>query len=138
MKMRLNRFLAALVTLSMGITFIGCAHLQKCEISNHMEDLMPDQPAILATGTPEQIRQTAIADARADIAASRPRIAITGSIVTWPMGVPDKYLNLVSLYPKISLPCGCSSAWLGKAATYAEAYTPEILTYLLSQNEAHD
>ena len=137
MKTRINRFLAALVTLSMCIAFIGCAHLQKCEISNQMEDLRPDQPAILATGTPEQIRQTAIADARADIAASRPRIAITGSIVTWPMGVPDKYLNLVAPYPKISLPCGCTSTWLKQAATYAEAYNQEILPYLLSQNEAH-
>ena len=102
-----------------------------------MEDLQPGGPAILATGSPEEIRQAAISDARDDIMAKRLRIAITGGIAAGPVGVPEKYLTAVQRYPTVPLPCGCTSSWLKEAGIYAEAYNREILPYLLNQNKLH-
>lgn len=104
---------------------------------NHISDLQPGSPAILATGSPEEIQQAAVSDARADIATERPRIAITGGIVAGPVGVPEKYLSIVQRYPTVPLPCGCTSSWLKEAGIYAEAYNREILPYLLSNAKVH-
>ena len=142
MKSRLTKHLAVTVALSIQvIIFGGCTHLTSCahpiETSNHLEDLAPDDPASLATGSSEQIREAAIADARADIAASRPRIAFTGGIGSWPVGVSEKYFKVVEPYPRVPLPTGCTSSWLREAAIYAEAYNKEILHYLISNNQQH-
>jgi len=135
MKSRLNKYLKLTVASSICATFLtGCAHLQKCDIPDDLGALPSGTPAILAIGTSDQIRQAAIADARTDVAARRPKIAITGGFAAWPVGVPEKYFQLVQSYPQVPLPCGCTSPWLQQAGIYAEAYNHEILPYLLSQN----
>ena len=137
--MRSNRYLAVSMLLSGYVLFsAGCAHfthMHSAELENprHMEDLRSGEPAILATGTSKQIRETAIADARADIAAGRPRIAFTGGFASWPVGVPEKEFELVRPWPRVPLPTGCTSPWLQQAAIYAEAYNREILSVLRQQ-----
>jgi hypothetical protein len=134
MKSRFNNYVTSIMTFCIcSFLLTGCAHLETAETStsSHLGDLMPGQPQILETGTPEEIRQVAIADARADIAAGKPRIAITGGIAAWPTGVSEKYFKLVLSYPRVDLPSGCTSPCLGQAATYAEAYNKEILPYIL-------
>jgi hypothetical protein len=122
MKALLNKNASAISLFAFQIVFLtGCQ--------------TPYGPAILATGSPEEIRQQAIADARADIGASGPRIAITGGFAAWPTGVPEEYFKTVMRYPSVPLPCGCTSPWLKEAAIYAEAYNLEILPHLLKQNE---
>lgn len=142
MKSQLNRSLMVTVALGLNVIFFsGCTHLTSCghpiETSNHPDSLTPDEPAVLASGILEQIRLAAIADAQADIAASRPRIAFTGGYASGPVGVPEKYFALVEPYPKVPLPTGCTSSWLREASIYAEAYNKEILPYLLSNQELH-
>ncbi len=135
-----SRFLNALSAIALAIfqivSLTGCqTRVDESGVFNHISDLQPGGPAILATGRPEEIRQAAISDARADIAANRPRIAITGGIAAWPVGVPEKYFTIVQRYPTVPLPCGCTSSWLKEAGIYAEAYNHEILPYLLNQNK---
>jgi len=137
--MRSNRYWAASMLLSgYVLVFTGCAHFTpvhpaELENSGRVEDLAPGEPVILATGTPEEIREAAIADARADIAAGRPRIAFTGGIASWPVGVPEKDFKLVKSCPRVPLPIGCTSPWLQQAAIYAAAYNREILPVLRQQ-----
>ena len=120
------------------VSFTGCqSRGHEFGDFNHMSDLQPGGPAILATGSPEEIRQAAVSDARADIATERPRVATTGGIVTGPVGVPEKYLTIVQRYPVVPLPCGCTSSWLKEAGIYAEAYNREILPYLLDDYKHH-
>lgn len=133
MKARFHQYAAAV---SFFVFLTGCqTPVNESGVYNHMESLQPGGPAILAMGSPEEIRQTAIADARADIAARKPRIAITGGFAAGPTGVPPKYFEMVRQYPAVPLPCGCTSVWLEEAAIYAEAYNLEILPHLLKQNE---
>jgi hypothetical protein len=96
----------------------------------------PQGPAILKTGTPEEIRNSAITTARADIAAGKPRVAYTGGIASQAVGVPIENLTLVKKLPKVPLPSGCIDN-LEEATIYAEAYNKEVLPYLISRNEVH-
>jgi len=141
MKSRL-KFSTVIVLTSLQMLIItGCADLNNgclrpAETSNHMEDLTSDEPAILATRNPEQIREAAIADARTDIAARRLRIAFTGGIVSWPTGVPEKCFKTVASYPRVHLPSGCTSSWLTEATIYAEAYNQEMLPALIEDQNS--
>jgi hypothetical protein len=92
-------------------------------------------PEILRTGTPEEIRTSAAATARADIAAGKPRVAFTGSVASMPVGIPPEYFSLANKLPKVPLPSGCMATDLEQATIYAEAYNKEILPYLLTSNE---
>jgi hypothetical protein len=140
MQARFNKYAAAISLFVFQIAFLtGCrTPVGESGQFDHMGSLQSGAPAILATGSPEEIRQTAVADARADIAAHKPRIAITGGYAAWPTGVPPEYFEMVRRYPAVPLPCGCTSAWLKEAAIYAEAYNHQILPYLLNQNQVHD
>lgn len=88
-------------------------------------------PSILQTGSATEIRSTAIANARADIAASKPRIAFTGGFACMAVGVPEEDRELIKNLPNVPLPCGCTEPCLEQAAVYAEAYNQEMLPYLL-------
>jgi hypothetical protein len=138
MKSRFKALLMIVLPIFQIMLLSGCqTRFDESADFNHRSDLQPGGPAILATGSREEIRQGAISDARADIAAARPRIAITGGIAAWPVGVPAKYLDIVQRYPTVPLPCGCTSSWLKEAGIYAEAYNREILPYLLDDYKLH-
>lgn len=92
-------------------------------------------PSILAAGTSEEIQAAAIAAARADLKASQPKVAHTGTIVAWPVGIPDEHLHLVKNLRQLSLPSGCTNPLAGAAHIYAEAYNKEILAYLLNKEK---
>jgi len=140
MKSRL-KYLTVIALFSLQAFLItGCAHSDRHQIGletfHQREDLTPEAPVVLATGTEEQIRHAAILDARADIATRRLRIAFTGSIASWPVGVPEKYFKMVEPYPRVPLPTGCTSSWLREARIYAEAYNQEILPYLIERKNS--
>jgi len=137
MKLRFNKSVSTISGLHV-LFLTGCVHftsVNRAELENsgHMEDLAPGEPAVLATGTPEQIRAAAVADARADIATGHLRIAFTGGIAAWPVGVPERDFELVKPYPRVPLPTGCTSSCLQQAAIYAEAYNGGILPVLRQQ-----
>jgi hypothetical protein len=94
-------------------------------------------PTILRAGSSREIRAAAIVDARADIAAGRPRIACTGGFASWPVGIPPEDFDLVKDLPKVPLPCGCTHPLLGPATIYAEAYNKEMFPYLLNKDQNH-
>ena len=137
MEIKLKTKCVAIAVLAVQIGFLtGCqTRVNEHGVFNHMSDLTPDEPAILATGNTEEIRKAAITDARADIGANKPKVAITGGIAAWPVGVPEKYFDLVERLPKVPLPAGCTSPMLREAGIYAEAYNGEILSYLLHKKE---
>jgi hypothetical protein len=138
MKSRFKALFLIVLPIFQIILISGCqTRVDESGDFKHMSELQSGGPAILATGSREEIKQAAILDARADIAANRPRIAITGGIAAWPVGVPEKYLTIVQRYPNVPLPCGCTSSWLKEAGIYAEAYNREILPYLLDDYKLH-
>jgi len=92
-------------------------------------------PAILENGSPAEIEAAAIIDARADIAANRPRVAITGGYVAWAVGIPNEQLHLVKQLPPVPLPSGCTSPRLAEAEVYARAYNQVILEHFLKPNQ---
>src|SRR5579864_8868039 len=116
----------------------GCPSVQPCHIQTAScnETLQRtaagscDWPAILNIGMPREIRTTAINAARGDIKAGKPRIAFSGGIASWPVGVSIDDFNLVKNLPRVPLPCGCTEPLLQQAGIYAEAYNKEILPYL--------
>jgi hypothetical protein len=94
-------------------------------------------PAVLQNGDRQEIQAAAIEDARADIAAGKPRVAFTGGIVSWAVGIPPGDMDKIKNFATVPLPCGCTEPLLEQAAIYAEAYNKEILPYLITKNEFH-
>jgi hypothetical protein len=131
-----NLFAAALaLSLLTGCTFFE-ERPQKCDLPMPAREAQArGWPAVLDNGNRQEIQAAAIADAQADIAASRPRVAWTGGIASWAVGVPIEDIGLVKNLPNIPLPCGCTEPLLEQAAIYAEAYNKEVLPYLLHKNE---
>jgi hypothetical protein len=122
---------------SCAIIAVLLALLTGCATGTHDQGgWFPDGPAVLKTGSPEDIRSEAIATARADIAEGKPRVAWTGGIVAQPTGIPQEYFPLLSKLklPSVPLPSGCTHPLLQQAAIYAEAYNKEILPYILNSN----
>jgi hypothetical protein len=93
------------------------------------------EPPVQHGDNSKGIRATAIADAQADIAAGKPRVAYTGGFACWAVGVPPEDIELVKNLPRVPLPCGCTAPLLEPARIYAEAYNHEILLYLTHKTE---
>ena len=93
-------------------------------------------PPILKTGSDAEIRADAVRAARADMAAGKPRVAFSGGIASWPIGIPQEHWHLVERLPKVPLPSGCTVPYLAQASVYAEAYNKEMLGYLLERHTA--
>jgi hypothetical protein len=132
-----NLFLAAIaLSLLTGCQFFE--RVQKCQLSTPASEACArGWPAVLDYGNRQEIQAAAVADARTDIAAGKPRVAWTGGIASWAVGVPVEYIGLVKNLPNVPLPSGCTEPLLEQAAIYAKAYNTEVLPYLISQNEVH-
>src|SRR5262245_53421277 len=76
---------------------------------------------LLASGNYKRIRATARADANADIASAHPRVCYAGTRGTFPVGVPEKYLNEVKNLPQVPLPSGCTEPLATAASAYADS-----------------
>ena len=125
-----------LKTSKAGLFIIACTLFAGCRTKSGWILGTPTGPTILRTGSREQIQETAIADARADIATGKPRIAYTGGIVAEAVGVPSEHLHLMQGLPTLPLPSRCTDPLVGPASTYAETYNKEILNYLLNKTES--
>jgi hypothetical protein len=119
--------------------FLGCVPTSSSSKVDFSEQVTTDWyvlwPAVLKSGHNSQIRATARADALADIAKGQPRICCVGTVATFPIGVPDKYLDEAWKLPEVPLPNGCTlpEPLLNVASVYAKAYNAEIVRYLKSK-----
>lgn len=86
--------------------------------------------AFLSKASDSEIRRRAVAVAREDVAAGRPRVGWSGGYAIRRPNIPPDKEGLVNGLPALNLPTGCTDPLAMKGDIFASAYNAEIIKHL--------